>query len=201
MHTPHGEAQRRALVRAAYSLIAEGGFERFRTREVAARAGVNVATLHYYFATKEDLVRAVVEYLREQFATIHLPAAQQPAETPLEELRQELADTHYYLREMPGTYVVMFELFLRALRDPAIRPIIRDLDEGWRRYLGTFIEAGVRQGAFRADLDVPAAIAILMAFIKGSVIQSLHDPEHFPAERTYAEIERWLTGPACPPTP
>lgn len=43
-----GDQRRRSLVLAAYQLIAEGGFERLRTRDIAARAGVNIATLHYY---------------------------------------------------------------------------------------------------------------------------------------------------------
>ena len=36
-HTAHGEAQRQALARAAYQIIAESGFEGLRTRDVAAQ--------------------------------------------------------------------------------------------------------------------------------------------------------------------
>ena len=50
------EDRRRALVLAAFGQIAERGFEGLRTREVAAEAGVNIATLHYYFPTKEALI-------------------------------------------------------------------------------------------------------------------------------------------------
>src|SRR6185437_3442673 len=46
--TPHGVAQRRELVLAAFNLIAEKGFEGLRTRDVAQRADLNIATLHYY---------------------------------------------------------------------------------------------------------------------------------------------------------
>src|SRR5205809_67708 len=54
--------RRGALVRAAYNQIAERGFEGLRTREVAGEAGVNIATLHYYFPTKEKLIEGVVEH-------------------------------------------------------------------------------------------------------------------------------------------
>jgi len=57
--TAHRDERRRSLVLAAYQLIAEKGFEQLRTRDVAARAGVNIATLHYYFASKEDLIPGV----------------------------------------------------------------------------------------------------------------------------------------------
>jgi AcrR family transcriptional regulator len=49
-------------VLAAFSQIAEHGFEGLRTRDVAAEVGVNIATLHYYFPTKESLIRGVLEH-------------------------------------------------------------------------------------------------------------------------------------------
>ena len=58
------------LTVAAYERIAKGGFERLRTRDVANDAGVNVATLHYYFPTKEKLIEAVVGYAMGRFRTI-----------------------------------------------------------------------------------------------------------------------------------
>ena len=61
--------RRDALVRAAYNQIAERGFEGLRTREVAGGAGVNIATLHYYFPTKEKLIEGVVEHAMERFRT------------------------------------------------------------------------------------------------------------------------------------
>src|SRR5436309_13427251 len=91
--------RRRALVAAAYQIIAESGFEGLRTRDVAARAGVNIATLHYYFATKEDLVRGVVELLAQEFATFRAPN-QPPLEelAPREGLRSELEDVRYQIK-------------------------------------------------------------------------------------------------------
>src|SRR5579871_1846303 len=94
-HTAHGEAQRRALARAAYDLIAEKGFEGLRTRDVAERAGVNVATLHYYFKSKEDLIRGVVGLLREYLSA---PLLQPGSRGPLEELCRELADVQFFKR-------------------------------------------------------------------------------------------------------
>src|SRR5437879_2112513 len=60
--------RRRELVLAAYQRIASQGFEGLRTRDVARDAGVNIATLHYYFPTKEALIRGVVRHAQQQFA-------------------------------------------------------------------------------------------------------------------------------------
>src|SRR5579883_522341 len=94
-----GEQRRQSLVEAAYHLIAEGGFERLRTRDVAARAGVNIATLHYYFAHKQDLIQGVVEYLLKQFMMAHLPGSPFEIKTPLEQIQAEVAEMQYLSRE------------------------------------------------------------------------------------------------------
>ncbi len=52
---------RRGILRAAEEVFAASGFSGATTRAVAARAGVNVATLHYHFGNKERLYRAVLD--------------------------------------------------------------------------------------------------------------------------------------------
>lgn len=55
------EETRRGILRAAETSFASSGFVAATTRHVAAAAGVNVATLHYHFGSKEGLYRAVLE--------------------------------------------------------------------------------------------------------------------------------------------
>ena len=55
------EETRREILRAAGEAFAACGYVGATTRAVAARAGVNVATLHYHFGSKEGLYRAVLE--------------------------------------------------------------------------------------------------------------------------------------------
>lgn len=194
--TPHGQAQRAALVDAAYHLIAEGGFEHLRTREVASRAGVNIATLHYYFATKEDLIRAVVERMREEFMTIHAPGLEEAGASPLEELRHEIVDMRYHIEHAPQTYVVLFELSLRALRDSAISAIMREMDRGWREHIENILTEGARQGIFRADLDIPVVAATMVAFFKGASLQLMTRRETFDIDRVLKELEHGLLASA-----
>jgi AcrR family transcriptional regulator len=190
-HTAHGEAQRQALARAAYQIIAESGFEGLRTRDVAARAGMNIATLHYYFATKEDLIRGVVDLLIQEFTTFRAPG-QPPLEelSPPEGLRSELEDVREQIRARRDTYVVLFELYMRSLRDPQIREMLREMDAGWREHLESLLSAGVKAGDFSSDLDIHTTSAVLIAFSKGMAMQLLSDPDSVPVESIYGEIAR-----------
>lgn len=189
-----GDERRRSLVQAAYQLIAEGGFERLRTRDIAARAGMNIATLHYYFARKEDLIRSVVEYLLQQFMTAYLPGSPFEMRTPLEQIRGELAEMQYLLQKKPDMFIVLDELVLRSLHDPAIHDMIKWLDEGWHTYLEQVIRSGIEQGMFRAELDPGSAATWLILLTKGTTLHYMTNPGAVDFERIRSDIEHWLTG-------
>src|SRR5258708_8719813 len=188
-----GDQRRRSLVLAAYHLIAEGGFERLRTRDIAARAGVNIATLHYYFARKEDLIRSVVEYLLQQFMTVYLPGSPFEMRTPLEQIRGELAELQYLVQEKPEMFIVLNELVLRSLHDPAIRDMIKWLDEGWHTYLEQVIRDGIEQGLLRAELDPGSAATWLILLTKGTTLHYMTNPAAVDFDRIRADVEHWLT--------
>ncbi len=54
------EARPGEIVEAALALFSEKGFAATRLDEIAARAGVSKGALYLYFATKEEIFRAVV---------------------------------------------------------------------------------------------------------------------------------------------
>lgn len=190
-HTPHGDERRQGLVLAAYYVIAEQGFEGLRTRNVAARAGVNIATLHYYFATKEDLIRGVVDSIEQQFAEQNARITLQGA-TAREQMHAELRHALEIKRDRPELQIVLHELFLRSLRDVAVHEIFSGMDTGWHRTIMAIVSAGIAEGSFRADLDVDATASAIIAFIKGASIQLAREPETFAYERVVAQFERWL---------
>jgi AcrR family transcriptional regulator len=78
---------RERILSAAYELFSQRGIRAVGTDEVIHRAGVAKATLYRHFATKDDLVLAVLER-REQLWTHGLIEAQseQRGDTPEEKL-------------------------------------------------------------------------------------------------------------------
>lgn len=58
-----GQNARERLIRAGLEIFGESGFAAATTRQIAARAGVNLAAIPYYFGTKEELFAACIEAL------------------------------------------------------------------------------------------------------------------------------------------
>ncbi len=62
---------RETIFKAASEIFEEKGYAGARMQEIADRAGINKALLHYYFATKEQLFMAVFQVLlRKMFEKI-----------------------------------------------------------------------------------------------------------------------------------
>jgi AcrR family transcriptional regulator len=161
------------VVRAAYAIIAAKGMEGLRTRDVADKVGINSATLHYYFPTKEALIQGVVEYLMQELrANRTKPRAPQSA---MDLLRAEFADIRVRLRECPDQLVVLTELAVRGWRDPVIAQMLKYLDEGWRGHLVSVLKAGIEEGVFRSDLDTRATAELMMSQLRGLGFQGKFD--------------------------
>jgi AcrR family transcriptional regulator len=58
------------ILRAAEEVFATRGFEGASTREIAARAGVNISSLHYHWASKETLYLAVFHDVFDRIVTL-----------------------------------------------------------------------------------------------------------------------------------
>lgn len=57
----NGQATAARIVHAARELLMNEGYAQFSMRNVALRAGVHLANVQYYFKTREELVRALLE--------------------------------------------------------------------------------------------------------------------------------------------
>jgi AcrR family transcriptional regulator len=55
-----GQATRASVLDAARAVLVAEGLERFVLREIAARSGITLGNLQYYFATRDDLLEAVI---------------------------------------------------------------------------------------------------------------------------------------------
>jgi AcrR family transcriptional regulator len=168
LHPQDEHSKRRAaLLHAAFDVLAEAGFEGLRTRAVAARAGVNIATLHYYFPSKQDLIEGLAQLIGAKFVTLHGPAPRPSGLPALDRLRQEFADGRFYLKHHPEMLLVMQEFSLRGKRDPEVQKTFDQMHAYWREGIEKMVQEGVADGTFRQDMPAREMLPLLMSIFTG----------------------------------
>ena len=60
------EHQRQQAIRSAAAVFAEKGFHGASTRDIAERMGIKQGSLYYYFKSKPDILRAIVDKTLDQ---------------------------------------------------------------------------------------------------------------------------------------
>ena len=170
---------------AAYRQIAEHGFEGLRTRDVAKEVGVNIATLHYYFPTKEALVAGVLQHAMERFRTTLEPPGSSDSQ-----LLNYLRATKKLLRDEPELGVVMTELTLRSMRDRATRKFLDAMYAQWHGVVRGLLKHAARDGKIRADLDIDATAALIVATLNGIAMPQIGDQRR--GDLAVRELERRL---------
>jgi AcrR family transcriptional regulator len=176
--------RRQDLTLAAYRRIAAVGLEGLRTRDVALEVGVNVATLHYYFPSKESLIQAVVVHAMGRFGS-----TLSSAESPAEQLRDHLAALRRLLHEEPELFTVLCELAMRVPRDPQIAAMLRQTDDPWHAYVGGLLQGSEASGP---NGDAEDAAAVVLAAIKGLSMPNADARRSERIDQTFRQLHRWL---------
>lgn len=181
------EPRREALVLAAYRAIAARGFEGLRTREVAGAVGVNIATLHYYFPTKEDLIRSVVGHVVARFRSTVVPAG-----SAAERLRAHFQGLRRLSREEPELFAVMGELALRSARDRGLADIMGKTNDYWHATLRTLLRRARDDGALPGEIDPDGMAAVIVATLKGVYLLPSGSSPPSGLEKALRQLERVL---------
>ncbi|MEC9344470.1 MAG: TetR/AcrR family transcriptional regulator [Pseudomonadota bacterium] len=173
---------------AARQLIVERGFEGLRTRDIAERVGINIATLHYHVPSKDALVELLAQSLRDEFVAQH-EARPAGAIAPVDELRLEFSDFKETAFNNPARHQTMVELSERARRDEKVAAVIRPMQAHWHAQMAGILERGRADGSFRQDIDIEAAASMIIGAMIGV---RRHDRDAGYFDRVTAEIERSL---------
>jgi AcrR family transcriptional regulator len=92
------ESRRREIADAALKVIAEQGLARFTSQAIAREVGVSDAALFRHFATKDDIVLAVIDRVEEILFSGYPPEGDDPIERLGEFFRRRIE----VIRQHPG---------------------------------------------------------------------------------------------------
>ena len=134
---PRSDGRREQIIDAALKLMISEGLYQATTRKIAAAAQVNVATLHYHFHDKEEILLKVMEQL---VANYRRNLARQFSTE--QHLLQRIADLLYFIwseiQSAPGEQLLLQEMTIFLLRNPETEPMAREKD---RVFLSLYVDA------------------------------------------------------------
>jgi AcrR family transcriptional regulator len=144
------EDKRERILAAALEAFSQNGFDGATTREIAARAGVNLGLIQYYFEGKENLWRAAVarafERIRETFEGILDDAPDDDART-----RLLIRTWVRFVAECPEFVRLMHD---EGKRDgPRMRWLVDEHVRPLYRTIRTLLERAQERGQLPAHVD------------------------------------------------
>jgi AcrR family transcriptional regulator len=173
------ESARERILEAACDLIAAEGIDDVRIARVAMRAGASTALVHHYFSTREELLEQALLHSFEQVGDERFADADAEGETAT--ATAVLAEAIEECLPRPGRYerdwVLWVELWLRAAREPDLRPLAARLYARYHEWLEDVLKRGIESGEFKAPADLLALTDRTMALLDGLGLRALlHDP-------------------------
>lgn len=117
--------RRTALIHAALRVVARDGVAAATTRRIVGEAGMPLASFHYVFASRDELMSELISTAIAQERSDLAPAFASPPGDLRAAIRAGLR--HYLdgVRADPGREKAMFELTQWALREPGMEALAR----------------------------------------------------------------------------
>ena len=164
-----GRRRDAAILDAATGLLVDEGYAQLSTRKIAARAGMHPGNLQYYYRTKADVVRALLErYLDDSLRAIEARIAA-AGRTPAARLRATV-DGILDDQDSAGACRMFWEIWALAARDPAVARAARAFYGRYRDGLAAALLAvAPRLGPARAARRA----ALLVALFEGLTVWRL----------------------------
>lgn len=154
----------------AEELVQTRGLNAMSYADIAARVGITKASLHYHFASKSDLVQALIDrYVRRFFGELE---AIESRETDAAARLARYARVYGAVLErgrmcLCGMLASDYETLSDEAKADVARFFERNID-----WLEGVITRGVAEGHLRQDVDPRGAAETLMAGLEGAMLVS-----------------------------
>ena len=165
---------RAQIVDVACKIFTRYGFRKTTMEEIAAASRKGKSSIYYYFPSKEDIFKAVVEKeaseLKEQ-----LDKTIQTGAPPIEKLKAYILFRLHHIRTVENFYSALNEEALSHMG--FILEIRKNFEIEEQQLVREILEDGMKQGTFQLSSSKIGAIAI-STMMKGLELPLLLDEAH-----------------------
>ena len=154
------------ILAAACRVIVRDGAARLRMSDVAREAGVSSALVHYYVATRAELLARAFAYADAR-ADAGVQAELDAGRSALEQLDTLL---RFYVGDSPfvrENAVLWREMWVNAMHDDAQRDRLAELYAGWIAQVAGLVAAAQEEGAVDRGIGADGAARRLAALVDG----------------------------------
>jgi AcrR family transcriptional regulator len=142
--------------------------------------------VHYHFDTRELLLAEALEASFQVAGEVRLSTKYGPGPS-IERLRRKVEESLPYPGRRVTEWGLWVELWLRAVREPALRQTAVEVYRGLHRSMRDLIAEGVEAGEF-SIADVDGAVDRTLALIDGFGLRSLLGDPSVPVERAAEQV-------------
>jgi len=156
------ESLKRRILDSSRDLFVRSGFVRVTADDIAGSLGISKATLYRHFASKHDILKDVIHGLIEETAG--------RIEALIEPSREGLVERLIRLFAFLGEQLTSFgPLLVRDLKrySPDLWAEVETVRrEKIQKNFSRVLEAGVRQGVFRGDIDRELTLQFFVVLVQ-----------------------------------
>lgn len=151
------------ILLAAEELFADKGFEGTSVRDIAHKAGVNIAMISYYFGSKEKLFEALIEYRSAYTTGILEELRQDQSLTPMEKMYKLI---EFYVHRIFSNYRyhTIITRHISTIVSPEVKNLMVSIKERNLDQIRKILGDGEEKGVFR-KVDVEMTLATLFGTI------------------------------------
>ncbi len=159
----NSEDVRDSIIDNSAKYFARFGLYKTTIDEIARSLGMGKSSLYYYFRSKEDIFKAVIEK-EVSVLSEHVRRKLYACRTPREKLRAFSVARMLFLRELTNVYTALKDDYLT--RYAFIQDLRRDYDLRETKLMSAILSEGVKSGEFEIR-DVPLTSKTIITALKG----------------------------------
>lgn len=168
-------AERRvALVRAALRVIDRDGVHGATTRMIVAEAGMSLASFHYAFRSRDEMMRELVAFVVQDEQRVSLEALDPDADIR-SAVRAGMQAYFELLRAHPSREQALQELVQYSLRTPELEHLPRAQYASYFHTARVLLERGAENAGVQWSLPIEQLARILIAITDGLTVAWLAD--------------------------
>lgn len=188
------------LIEATQQLLATGGTDALTSRAIAATAGANLASITYYFGSKQQLVvAAMIATARDLLAPVI--TALSSDDEPTAKMLQSVVLLNKILDEHRNDLAAYLQVLAASPINPSIATAVRALHRDMAQLLAEQIALQRAAEELPSWVSPDAMAQLIVAVVHGTLVTALVDPDQTNEVAIGAQLTQLLLCARITPQP